>query len=154
MDSPDIQKSQRSMLRQVSTDPDARLHQRVDPLGQPQHAGATRAVKRELVAAIECSMAELREATLDKAALEKAKASQRAEGVVVAERDQRTQVTELEWRHFVTGQQPGRQVTRQVQCLLVGDLGGGGQRSVGFLGHQTGAVAKGEDSLLVRTCCL
>src|SRR4029450_5509681 len=110
-----------------SADADVGLHQRIDPLGQPQQRGAERAVQRELVAAVKQGVAQLREAALDEAALKEPEAAQRTEGVGVAERDQCAEIAEAEWGERLVLSQPSRQVADQMQGLLVGDLGGGGQ---------------------------
>jgi hypothetical protein len=124
---------------------DAGLNQRIDPLGQPQQRGAVGAVERELVAAVKDGMAQLREPALDEAAFEEPEAAERPECVVVANRDQRTEIAEPEWRHRFAGPQPGWQMMDQMQRLLVGYLCGRRQRS---LRDQTGTIAQGEDALL------
>ena len=53
-----------------SADADSGLHQRVDPLGQPQQRGAARPVQRELMASVKHGVAQLREPALDEAAFE------------------------------------------------------------------------------------
>ena len=84
----------RGPLRQANL----RLHERVDSLGRPQQRGSRRAVKRQLMAAVEQGMTEPRELALDEASAEKAEAAKRAEGVVVAQRYQRAEVMEAEGR--------------------------------------------------------
>src|SRR5215831_2055637 len=107
-----------------SADADVGLHQRVDPLGQPQQRGTERAVQRELVAAVKQGVAQLREAALDEAALEEPEAAQRTEGVVVAERDQCAEIAEAVWRHWLALPQPSWQMADQMYGLLIGDLCG------------------------------
>src|SRR5262245_11092473 len=107
-----------------SADADIRLYQRVDPVCHPQQRCAAGAVQRELVASIKHGVAQLREAALDKAALEEPKAAERSKGVVVAQRDQCAEIVEAEWRNRLALVQGSRQVTDQVQSLLVGNLGG------------------------------
>src|SRR5262249_31695759 len=107
-----------------SADADIMLYQRVDPIRHPYERGAARPVTRQLVARLKHGGAHLREAALDEAALEEPEAAKRSEGIVVAERNQRTEIVEAEWRHWPALVQPSRQVTDQVLGLLVGNLGG------------------------------
>src|SRR5215831_1219817 len=106
-----------------SADADIRLYQRVDPIRHPYERGAARPVKRELVAPVKHGVAQLREAALDEAALEEPEAAKRSEGIVVAERNQRTEIVEAEWRHWLALAQPSRHVADQVQGLLISNLG-------------------------------
>src|SRR5215831_2260879 len=106
-----------------SADADIGLNQRVDPIRHPYERGAARPVKGELVASIKHGVAQLREAALDEATLEEPEAAERSEGIVVAERDQRTEIVEAEWRHRLAIAQPSRQVADQVQGLLISNLG-------------------------------
>src|ERR1700756_1240630 len=100
------------------------LHERVDPFGQPQQRGARGAMQRELVSAVKHCVAQLREAALDETALEESEPAQRPEGIVVAERNQRAEIAEAEWRHRFALAQPIWQMADQMHGLLVGNLGG------------------------------
>src|SRR4029453_6165611 len=116
----------REPLRQANL----RLHERVDPFGRPQQRGSRRAVKRQLIPAVEQGMTEPRELALDEASREKAEAAKRAEGVVVAQRYQRAEIAEAEGRQRLAILQPYRQMAYQVQRLLVRDLCGRRQRPI------------------------
>jgi hypothetical protein len=106
------------------TDADGGLHVRVDSFGQPQQRGARGAMQRELVSAVKHGVAQLCEAALDETAPEKSEPTQCPEGVVVAERDQRAEIAEAEWRHRFAPAQPIWQMADQMHGLLISNLGG------------------------------
>ena len=81
-------------------------------------------MQRDLVSAVKHGVAQLREAALDETALEESESTQRPEGIVVAERDQRAEIAEAEWRHRFAPTQPIWQMADQMHGLLVGNLGG------------------------------
>jgi hypothetical protein len=58
-----------------SADADAGLHQRVDPLGQPQQRGAPWTMQRDLVAAVQQGVTQLRKAAFDETALKEPEAA-------------------------------------------------------------------------------
>ena len=83
-----VQQDAQSIDRlRASTKSYAGLYERVDPFGEPQQRRAVGAVQRKLVASVKHCVAQLRKTTFDKAALEKAEAAERPEGIVVADRD-------------------------------------------------------------------